>query len=75
MKFLPFVVLAFSSFSSSVAVEEDKGRNLRRNHRRNALAVEHNIAQSRIVGGTTAQIDEFPFFVNWGGCGASLIGK
>jgi hypothetical protein len=29
--------------------------------------------QSRIVGGKDADIGEYPFFVEWGGCGASLV--
>lgn len=42
---------------------------------RHTLQVEHTIAESRIVGGTTSAIDAYPFFVKWGGCGASLISK
>jgi secreted trypsin-like serine protease len=33
----------------------------------------HIAAESRIVGGTQATPGEYPFFVQWGGCGASLI--
>jgi secreted trypsin-like serine protease len=29
--------------------------------------------ESRIVGGSNALPGEFPFFVQWSGCGASLI--
>ena len=32
-------------------------------------------SESRIVGGTDADIGEYPFFVEWEGCGASLIHK
>lgn len=32
-----------------------------------------NNMNSRIVGGTNAAPSEFPFFVQWKGCGASLI--
>ena len=31
--------------------------------------------QSRIVGGNDADIDKYPFFVEWDGCGASLVHK
>jgi hypothetical protein len=31
--------------------------------------------QSRIVGGQDADIGKYPFFVEWDGCGASLIHK
>ncbi len=31
--------------------------------------------QSRIVGGNDAEIGGYPFFVEWEGCGASLIHK
>ena len=31
--------------------------------------------QSRIVGGHDAEIGGYPFFVEWEGCGASLIHK
>lgn len=29
--------------------------------------------QPRIVGGTAAAAGQYPFFVNWNGCGATLI--
>ena len=31
--------------------------------------------QSRIVGGNDADIGKYPFFVEWEGCGASLVHK
>ena len=31
--------------------------------------------QSRIIGGQDADIGEYPFFVEWDGCGASLVHK
>lgn len=31
--------------------------------------------QSRIVGGNDADIHKYPFFVEWDGCGASLVHK
>ena len=31
--------------------------------------------QSRIVGGQDAAIGKYPFFVEWNGCGASLVHK
>jgi secreted trypsin-like serine protease len=31
--------------------------------------------QSRIVGGQDADIGKYPFFVEWDGCGASLVHK
>jgi hypothetical protein len=31
--------------------------------------------QSRIVGGNDADTDKYPFFVEWDGCGASLVHK
>jgi len=34
---------------------------------------EHETWQTRIVGGSAASRDEYPYFVSWGGCGASLI--
>jgi len=37
--------------------------------------VAHIPAESRIVGGSNAEVGKYPFFVSWGGCGASLIGK
>jgi len=33
----------------------------------------HETWQTRIVGGRRADRDEYPFFVSWGGCGASLV--
>jgi hypothetical protein len=35
----------------------------------------HSSDQSRIIGGQEADIGEYPFFVEWGGCGASLVHK
>jgi len=35
----------------------------------------HIPTESRIVGGYDAEIGSYPFFVSWGGCGASLIEK
>lgn len=35
----------------------------------------HIPAQSRIVGGTNTQVDEYPFFVSWAGCGASVVAR
>jgi hypothetical protein len=32
-------------------------------------------AQSRVVGGQDADIGKYPFFVEWDGCGASLVHK
>ena len=32
-----------------------------------------DIPQTKIVGGTDASLNDFPFFVNLGGCGGSLI--
>ena len=29
--------------------------------------------EARVVGGSQTEDDEFPFFILWGGCGASLI--
>ena len=34
-----------------------------------------DILDGRIVGGEDAEPGEFPFFVKWRGCGASLIWK
>jgi trypsin len=42
---------------------------------RKLLYEDHIPTQSRIVGGTSTSIDEFSFFVEWSGCGASLIHK
>jgi len=33
----------------------------------------HETWETRIVGGKRAARDEYPYFVSWGGCGASLI--
>eukprot|EP00546_Thalassionema_frauenfeldii_P018278 CAMPEP_0178895390 /NCGR_PEP_ID=MMETSP0786-20121207/561_1 /TAXON_ID=186022 /ORGANISM="Thalassionema frauenfeldii, Strain CCMP 1798" /LENGTH=344 /DNA_ID=CAMNT_0020565617 /DNA_START=127 /DNA_END=1161 /DNA_ORIENTATION=+ len=33
----------------------------------------HELWQERIVGGSAASRNEYPYFVSWGGCGASLI--
>lgn len=33
------------------------------------------VDQTRIVGGSDAEIGAYPFFVEWEGCGASLIHK
>jgi hypothetical protein len=33
------------------------------------------VNHSRIVGGNDAEIGGYPFFVEWEGCGASLIHK
>lgn len=35
----------------------------------------HTPNNSRIVGGEDAEIGGYPFFVEWEGCGASLIHK
>lgn len=41
---------------------------------RNLRLVENHVpTESRIVGGDDADVGEYPFFVSWGGCGASLI--
>jgi secreted trypsin-like serine protease len=41
-----------------------------------AIGAPHlDAGQSRIVGGQNAGIGEYPFFVEWDGCGASLIHK
>jgi len=37
------------------------------------LLQEHRPTQSRIVGGSDADDGKYPFFVEWDGCGASLI--
>eukprot|EP00546_Thalassionema_frauenfeldii_P019163 CAMPEP_0178898210 /NCGR_PEP_ID=MMETSP0786-20121207/2200_1 /TAXON_ID=186022 /ORGANISM="Thalassionema frauenfeldii, Strain CCMP 1798" /LENGTH=535 /DNA_ID=CAMNT_0020568895 /DNA_START=125 /DNA_END=1732 /DNA_ORIENTATION=+ len=76
MNVLPFIVLMLSSLS---AVAEEGNKTIRLGKVKSddrQLAVEHHIAESRIVGGSTASIDAYPFFVLWGGqCGASLIGR
>jgi secreted trypsin-like serine protease len=53
-------------FLSSEFVQS-KPRKLRR------PPIQHLAAESRIVGGTQATPGEYPFFVEWSGCGASLI--
>jgi secreted trypsin-like serine protease len=37
------------------------------------LCHEHEVAESRIVGGTAASRGEYLYFVSWAGCAASLI--
>lgn len=36
---------------------------------------EHETFESRIVGGSAAERGEYPYFVSWGGCAASLIAE
>jgi secreted trypsin-like serine protease len=53
------------------AVEESarsKPRKLRRDQAQSA-----SVRESRIVGGNRASPGEYPYFVQWDGCGASLI--
>jgi len=45
----------------------------RNNRLHKTTAVKHILTQSKIVGGKDASVDEFPFFVSWDSCGASLI--
>lgn len=49
--------------------------NKKRNKRslRHGLHHKHIPSQSRIIGGKDASAGEYPFFVEWGGCGGSLI--
>lgn len=42
---------------------------------RKLLNEKHVPTQSRIVGGSDTNVGQFPFFVDWSGCGASLIHK
>mmetsp|Transcript_32894 Transcript_32894/g.48667 ORF Transcript_32894/g.48667 Transcript_32894/m.48667 type:complete len:553 (+) Transcript_32894:204-1862(+) len=74
--------------TAEVSVERES-RNLRkrqRNHHHHSeddllqqqqQQEENNLAAiattTRIVGGTDAAIDAYPFYVKWGGCGASLL--
>jgi len=37
--------------------------------------VDRNSKKSKIVGGVDADIGKYPFFVSWGGCGASLVAR
>lgn len=41
--------------------------------KKNELKEKERSLQKRIVGGSDASENEYPFFVSWGGCGASLI--
>jgi secreted trypsin-like serine protease len=36
---------------------------------------EHEVAESRIVGGNAASVGEYLYFVSWNGCAASLIAE
>jgi len=78
MKFLTvlsfFAVAAYTPVASGEKNEE-KDSNLRgKSHENRFLTEGLSIpSQSRIVGGTNAADGAYPFFVNWGGCGASLV--
>eukprot|EP00546_Thalassionema_frauenfeldii_P010439 CAMPEP_0178912244 /NCGR_PEP_ID=MMETSP0786-20121207/10151_1 /TAXON_ID=186022 /ORGANISM="Thalassionema frauenfeldii, Strain CCMP 1798" /LENGTH=918 /DNA_ID=CAMNT_0020584797 /DNA_START=263 /DNA_END=3019 /DNA_ORIENTATION=- len=41
----------------------------------NSDIINTHTVQSRIVGGTTTGEDEYPFYVKWGGCGASVVAR
>jgi len=89
MKFLtalPFLTIAtFSTFTngqkddiSTIALEQQEEvasvGNLRKSYDHRALTGGLSIpTESRIVGGRDAPEDAYPFFVSWGGCGASLV--
>lgn len=70
MKFLPTCIVAILSFGP-VVVAKTKIKTKTKNNNK----VEHIATQSRIVGGSDADVDEYPFFVSWQGCGASLIAR
>jgi len=46
---------------------------LRGNNNRALTVGLHIPIESKIVGGTNAPFDAYPFFVSWNGCGASLV--
>jgi len=61
---------------SGVFSEEDSGSYLRAGNDENYRRLTEGLSiatESRIVGGTNAPTNAYPFFVSWGGCGASLV--
>jgi len=84
MKFLKALsLLTVATLGKSTTGEKDdmkqqeesgNGGNLRNSNENRALAEVFAIpTESRIVGGSDAPDDAYPFFVSWGGCGASLV--
>merc|ERR1719197_627406 len=74
------VLLSTLGFHSAVATNDQTKRKTSKalkaeTTKGEKLHVPHIPAESRIVGGDDADIDEYPFFVSWGGCGASLIAR
>jgi trypsin len=59
--------------STSAHSKPRKLDGLRKEKKERKIQHKHMAAESRIVGGTQATPGEYPFFVEWEGCGASLI--
>jgi len=74
MKFLPLIMLAGAASESHAWPEDDKEKKSGKQEKL-TMKVPHIPAESRIVGGFDAEAEKYPFFVSWGGCGASLIAK
>jgi len=78
MIFFATIILTILSHSTATSAERTNLRKAK--HAAPELDMERSLQdetwESRIVGGTEAGIDEYPFYVNWGGqCGASLIAR
>merc|ERR1719361_3125659 len=77
MKYLPIIAASALCCSSFVAATGGGGLRKHRTLQDVQEAKDPQLTfESRIVGGTEAGVDEYPFYVNWGGqCGASLIAR
>ena len=63
-----FVSLSLESIKFAAAAEGKKKKDKPRR-----VQQAHHAIESRIVGGEQATPGQYPFFVGWDGCGASLI--
>jgi trypsin len=67
------VTLALFLISSGHAKSENGLRRAKSSKKRQKPVKKHWAFQSRIIGGNDAPAGQYPFFVQWHGCGASLI--